>query len=152
MRAACLAALCDRLRAEGPAYSELGSCEGLARCGEDAVLGLLDEVLGGGQQPEVLEIQSGGGGSGGGGGGGGGRRLGFTWAVHRFSERAGEVASPWVPLGGLDWRVTLYPHGHNTGAGTHMAGAVGGTQLPLRAAGGRDEGLGAEALQGPHCA
>lgn len=72
MRTRCLAALADKLRAEGAAYSALPAARELAGCGEDEVLGALEALLSDDQPAEVLEINSGpeAGGTG---------TFGFTW-------------------------------------------------------------------------
>ena len=58
------------------------------------------------------------------------RSGGFTFAVENFSQRGEErVLSPWVEIGGFEWRLQIYPKGNNVGVGTHLSGEWHGERV-----------------------
>lgn len=30
---------------------------------------------------------------------------GFTWVIHKFSKQHARLTSPWIDVGGLEWRL-----------------------------------------------
>jgi hypothetical protein len=60
--------------------------------------------------PSILDVRQGGVGSTG----------GFTFALHSVSEQQGERNSPWVEVGGIGWRIKVYPKG--LGEDAHLSG------------------------------
>ncbi|KAL4441899.1 hypothetical protein ABPG77_003815 [Micractinium sp. CCAP 211/92] len=50
---------------------------------------------------------------------------GFTWSIQGFSRLRGVeepgLLSPWVEVGGFQWRLQVYPTGKRDGAGSHLS-------------------------------
>ncbi|GAB4824264.1 hypothetical protein N2152v2_011310 [Parachlorella kessleri] len=113
-----LEALSQRLKMTADPWGPSAAAAELAACGAEPLLGLLSGLLEGHppggprRAAEVLELaeQQQPGGS-----------FGFTWALRGFSERQGEVVSPWVTLAGRQWRLSAFPQGNGSGAGTHLS-------------------------------
>ena len=56
--------------------------------------------------------------------GSGGSVGGFTFAIPAFSQLPTEpsIYSPWVEIGGFQWRLRIIPGGSLDGQGTHLSG------------------------------
>lgn len=127
LRGTCLQLLARRLAAAGPYWHEQLSAEQLAGCAPDSLARLVGEMAGavhagGFEPPRVLNI----------GRGAGGRAGGFTFVISRFGQQTARVASPWVEVGGLQWRLKVWPHGDAASGGTHLSGqcaAAGGRRV-----------------------
>lgn len=114
----CIDELAARLAAAGSSQPAGCTRQQLVEAGAgELVRERLHHVLAGGdwQAPELVEVRDGVPAA-------SGEPCGFTWAVHSFSQRAGEVVSPWVMLAGQQWRLELLVSGHGSGAGTHLSG------------------------------
>lgn len=118
VRASCLQLLARRLAGAGPFWQEQASVAQLAECSPHSLARLVGEVAGaahagGFDPPQVFGI----------GRGRGGRAGGFTFLLHNVMRRSsGRVTSPWVEVGGLEWRLKIWPGRDNAAGGTHLSG------------------------------
>lgn len=42
--------------------------------------------------------------------------------IKGFSKQQGRVTSPWVEVGGVEWRLKVWPKGDDAAGGTHLSG------------------------------
>jgi hypothetical protein len=47
---------------------------------------------------------------------------GFTFAIFSFSKQRHECASPWVEVGGFEWRLRVHPEGFGNAITTYLSG------------------------------
>lgn len=112
----CLTLLARRLAAAGPFWPEQVRREQLAACSSDSLASLACKMAGtvsagAFEPPTVHGVLPGHGGAAG----------GFTWVIERFSKQQGRVTSPWVEVGGVQWRLKVWPRGDDAAGGTHLS-------------------------------
>lgn len=110
--ALCLRALAQRLQGLGPSW-EAGLPRGLLAADLRLAARLLRGLLASCDPARgVVSVRDGAGGGVG----------GFTWVLSAFSTHPGEVSSPWVAVGGSEWRLDIYPRGNRNSNGEHLSG------------------------------
>ena len=108
----CLSLLADKLAGAGEQWEAAVQQGGLADLPSTTLMclrGKMEET----RPPWVFDVRSGRGGAGG---------SGFTFAIPAFSKRQEVIISPWVEVGGFEWRLHVFPQGRKQGWGTHLAG------------------------------
>lgn len=120
LQAACFSELSRRLAEAGPRAPELMPQEALAALDSTTLARLLHaslaHVQGGAYCPPPLSgVRP----------GAAGRTGGFTFTVPAFSEKDdAAIYSPWVRVGGFEWRLEVYPKGYRTTGTGHLSGAL----------------------------
>jgi hypothetical protein len=59
---------------------------------------------------------------------------GFTFALYSFSEQEGTCYSPWVVVGGMGWRLRVYPQGRRQCKGRQCKGRTSAVSCSAQAA------------------
>jgi hypothetical protein len=117
LQGTCLSLLAQRLAAAGPFWHEMVSTRQLAACSSDSLATLVTNMAAtvpaaAFEPPTVHNIARGEGGTAG----------GFTWVLPNFSKQQGRVTSPWCAVGGVQWRLKIWPKGDDAAGASHLSG------------------------------
>lgn len=116
----------DKLAGAGGHWAGLVPADDLAALDSATLVRLLGKALQGtaaGVRPsrELFDVQHYGGAAG-----------GFTFGICDFSrlrEGNNTIQTPWVELGGFEWRFKVFPSGTHEAQGTHLSGRGGRASL-----------------------
>lgn len=127
LRSRCIALLAAQLAAAGPFWRDVVSHEQLAACRSDSLAELAGQLAEsvdarGFAPPRLFDVRHAP------GGGAGGFCLRIDDAHWRLANRCAPVLSPWVSIGGFEFRVWVYMNGNVDGAGNNVSGGCLGAR------------------------